>query len=167
MTCERGRVYDVAKLLDFGLVRIPHLEGGNISQELMVAGSPYYMSPEQAKGKELDGRSDIYSLGAVAYFLLTKQPPFVRESPIEVMMAHVRDPVIRPNALRPDVPADLQEVVLRCLQKDPARRFADAESLEQALGQCACAGQWTQQEAAAWWRRWATPDNTREHPPAR
>jgi serine/threonine-protein kinase len=111
------------------------------------------MSPEQAAGKiEFDRRSDLYSLGCVAYFLLTGQPPFVRNTAVQTLAAHLGEPVVAPDQHRPDVPADLQAVLLRCLEKEPARRFQDAESLEQALGQCGCASQWTREEAAAWWR---------------
>jgi serine/threonine-protein kinase len=154
MVCERGKVYDVAKLLDFGLVREHGLnqEVDKLTMVGTVAGSPAYMSPEQALAKnDLDARSDIYSLGAVAYYLLTGQPPFVHASPVQVLMAHVYEPVLRPSAHRGDIPADVQEVVLRCLEKKPAQRYSDADSLEQALGRCACAGRWDRQKAAAWW----------------
>src|SRR5262249_39354255 len=108
-----------------------------------------------ALGKDqIDARTDIYSLGALAYFLLTGQPPFVRETPMEMLFAHVRDAPVPPRELRPDIPADLQEIILRCLQKDPSERFPDADSLEQALAQCECADQWTRQDAARWWRRY-------------
>ena len=79
------------------------------------------MSPEQATGnRELDERSDIYSLGAVAYYLLTGRPPFEGEDGIAVMIAHARDPVVPPSQIRPGIPDDLDRVVLRCLAKDPA-----------------------------------------------
>ena len=112
------------------------------------------MSPEQATGgRELDERSDIYSLGAVAYYLLTGRPPFDGESGIGVMIAHARDPVVPPSLVRAGIPEDLERVVLRCLAKDPAERFPDAESLERALGECACAADWDQDRAAGGRRR--------------
>jgi serine/threonine-protein kinase len=154
LACERGGLHDVAKLLDFGLVRPRDGgEGANqLTQEGAVAGTPAYMSPEQADGKkELDSRSDIYSLGAVAYHLLTGQPPFVRPTPLQALVAHLCEPPIPPDQLRADMPADLQTVVLRCLEKDPARRFPDARQLDQALAGCQAAGQWTEERAAAWW----------------
>jgi serine/threonine-protein kinase len=111
------------------------------------------MSPEQASGHgDVDGRSDLYSLGAVAYFLLTGQPPFVRKTAVQTLAAHLGEPVIAPDRLRPDLPADVQAAVLRCLEKDPGCRFPDANCLDQALARCGCAGQWTPEEAAAWWR---------------
>ncbi len=99
------------------------------------------MSPEQAKGgRELDERSDIYSLGAVAYYLLTGRPPFEGDDGIAVMIAHARDPVVPPSQVRTGIPEDLERVVLRCLAKDPAERFPNAEGLERALGECAARG---------------------------
>jgi serine/threonine protein kinase len=157
IACERGGVHDVAKLLDFGLVHGlgPALSGNGdrLTLQGTILGSPPYMSPEQASGKdEVDARTDIYSLGTVAYYLLTGQAPFVRESAMEMLMCHVYEPVPPLGDLRPDVPADLQDVVMRCLEKTPANRFVDAESLEQALAQCASADQWTRPDAAAWWQ---------------
>jgi serine/threonine-protein kinase len=165
IACERGGVFDVVKLLDFGLVQETNLgqNGGRLTQHGTIIGSPPFMSPEQAAGKSvLDARSDIYSLGAVAYFLLTGQPPFVRETAMMMLMAHAYEPVVPPDKLRHEVPADLQAVVLRCLEKDPSRRFPDAHSLERALGACACADQWTEEQAALWWHQHPLPTEGNE-----
>jgi eukaryotic-like serine/threonine-protein kinase len=153
LVCERGGRRDVTKLLDFGLAQVPGLEQAEprLTQEGAIAGTPAYMSPEQAAGTpELDSRSDIYSLGAVTYFLLTGHPPFVRPTAMQTLAAHIYE---SPAGFEghADVAADLQAVVLRCLEKDPARRFADAESLDQAFAQCGCAGRWTRERAEAWW----------------
>jgi serine/threonine-protein kinase len=151
---ERGGQYDVTKLLDFGLVK-PAAEapGLALSQEGVITGSPLFMSPEQASGHQPpDGRSDLYSLGAVAYYLLTGHAPFERGNAIGVLIAHARDHVTPPSQLRPGVPDDLERVVLRCLAKDPADRYPDAGSLERALAGCRDAGRWTQEQAAAWWK---------------
>jgi serine/threonine-protein kinase len=155
LVCERGGRHDVAKLLDFGLVRTHgwDQDGGKLTQEGVLAGTPAYASPEQAAGTaDLDSRSDLYSLGAVAYFLLLGQPPFVRPTPVQTLAAHINDAVVAPKSYRPDLPVDLQAVVLRCLEKAPARRFQAADELEQALAQCRCADRWTQEKASAWWR---------------
>jgi serine/threonine-protein kinase len=147
-------MHDVAKLLDFGLVRSHGLSAGadNLTQDGAITGTPAYMSPEQADGKaSLDARGDIYSLGAVAYYVLTGQPPFVRPTPMQTLIAHVYEKPIPPDQLQGEVPPDLQAVVLRCLEKDPAQRFADARSLDQALAGCQAAGRWTEERAAAWW----------------
>ncbi|SIO31288.1 serine/threonine protein kinase [Singulisphaera sp. GP187] len=156
IAARRGGMDDVAKLLDFGLVR-PAVaatpRSSQLSREGQILGTPLFMSPEQARGgQELDERTDIYSLGAVAYFLLTGRPPFDEPDEIGVIIAHARDPVIPPAQVCAGIPEDVDRVVLRCLAKDPADRFPDAESLERALGDCGCAGQWGQAEAARWWR---------------
>jgi serine/threonine-protein kinase len=150
---RRGGMDDVAKLLDFGLVRpaatdhSPHL-----SEEGQILGTPQFMSPEQATGgRELDERSDIYSLGAVAYYLLTGRPPFDEGGAIRILIAHARDPVVPPSRVLAGIPADLERVVLRCLAKNPGERFEDAEGLERALGECACDEDWDQDRAARWW----------------
>ncbi len=92
------------------------------------------MSPEQATGDlESDPRGDIYSLGAVAYYLLTGVPPFGGDQPLKVIIAHATLDVVPPSQLRSDVPADLEAVILRCLAKRPVERYQDAASLSAAL----------------------------------
>ena len=154
---ERGGVYDVAKLLDFGLVKPlwdEEDEPGHLTAEGTITGSPLFMSPEQALGEaKPDGRSDIYSLGAVGYYLLTGHPPFEGDKPLKVLFAHAHEPVVPPSSLRPAVPADLERVILRCLAKNPADRFPDAASLEAALSACESSARWNCTLAAEWWRR--------------
>jgi serine/threonine-protein kinase len=155
LVCARGGRHDVAKLLDFGLVQAHGLEAGGekLTREGAIAGTPAFMSPEQAAGRaDLDGRSDLYSLGAVAYFLLTGRPPFERDTVVQTLAAHLGEAPLPPARHRPDVPDDLQAVVLRCLAKDPARRFPAAGELDRALAGCACAGAWTGEVAACWWQ---------------
>jgi serine/threonine-protein kinase len=171
IAARRGGMDDVAKLLDFGLVRPAGAPAAHLSAEAQILGTPLFMSPEQATGdRELDPRSDIYSLGAVAYHLLTGRPPFDRTGGLAVLIAHARDPVVPPSLILPGIPEDLERVVLRCLAKDAADRFADAQSLERALLECACAGDWDQGRAARWWRDAgrvsATPLVTPRTPPA-
>lgn len=153
----RGGMYDVAKLLDFGLVvddaRGEHLLTPDPSQVHSFAGSPLYMAPEQASGDlPPDPRGDLYSLGATAYCLLTGHPPFEGKSPLRLMIAHARDPVVPPSRWEPSIPRDLEFVILRCLEKHPSRRFANVRELRDALLRCAAAGKWTQERAAQWWR---------------
>ncbi len=154
--CERGKVYDVAKLLDFGLVKGFGVDGddGRLTREGALTGSPAFVSPEQAVGRQqLDARSDIYNVGAVAYFLLTGQLLFDRESALEMLHAHAYEPPTPLPHFQEAAAADLQGVILRCLEKDPDRRYPDAASLDKALAACACAGQWTPERAEEWWRR--------------
>jgi serine/threonine-protein kinase len=150
---RRGGLYDFVKLLDFGLVKsIAGPDSLHLSHDGVVAGSPLYISPEQASGeREPDRRSDLYAIGAVAYYLLAGRPPFEGNSAIRVMIAHARDPVEPPSRHRRDIPADLEAVVLRCLAKDPADRFPDADDLGRALAACGCAGDWDPERARRWW----------------
>ena len=105
--------------------------------------------PSKRRGRELDERSDIYSLGAVAYYLLTGRPPFNEADGLEVMIAHVRDPVTPPSQLQAGIPEDLEQIVLRCLAKDPSSRFPDTDYLHRALGECSCATAWNASRAGA------------------
>ena len=160
IVCERAGIYDVAKLLDFGLVKSvgkPVGEDTTLTQEGMVAGTPAYMSPEQAAGMEnADERSDIYSLGAVAYFLLTGRLVFDKSTAMQTLAAHLYEPVIPPTRYRPELDATLEAVIMRCLEKKPEERYPDVAALDRALASCPGSGEWTQKEAAAWWRSNAT-----------
>jgi serine/threonine-protein kinase len=150
---HRGGVYDVSKLLDFGLAK-PLTDVSNVvaTAEGSITGSPLFMSPEQATGdRELDARSDIYSLGVVAYYLLTGVYPFSSEAPMKVILAHVNDQPVPPSQHNPDIPESLERIVMRCLHKQPEHRFQDAASLRVALDHCVEAGSWTRAEATAWW----------------
>jgi serine/threonine-protein kinase len=160
MVCQRGGVHDVAKLLDFGLVLPQGVDpdGERLTQEGAIAGTPAYMSPEQASGREnLDARSDIYSVGGLAYFLLAGQSPFAGRSAVRMLAAHMYEPPAPLTNRWPEVTEELEAIVLRCLAKDPAERFASAATLKKALAGCPAAGRWTEEEAACWWRaslRW-------------
>jgi serine/threonine-protein kinase len=158
IACQRGGVHDVAKLLDFGLVQdvggLKAAGNDKLTMQGAILGSPNYISPEQASGKSrIDPRTDIYSLGALAYFLVTGQTPFVRETAMELLAAHMKDEVTPPHQLRPEMPLDLEEVILMCLRKNPDDRFSDAESLDLALAACDAADQWDEYRAKDWWRQ--------------
>jgi serine/threonine-protein kinase len=150
----RGARYDVTKLLDFGLVKpTKDLESAVSTREGTVTGSPLYMAPEQImRTHSADRRTDLYAMGGIAYFLLTGRPPFLGKDSMAVMVAHARDPVVPPSRLRADAPGDLEQAVLRCLEKKPENRYQDAESLGRALSSCAAAGTWSPVQAEAWWQ---------------
>jgi serine/threonine-protein kinase len=151
---QRGGVFDVVKLLDFGLVK----EGAEPSPEAVAkpgsfSGTPLYMSPEQATTYEnVDRRADIYSLGAVAYYLLTGQPPFAGKNILELLAAHRNSDVAPPSKFNAAIPADLDQIVLKCLAKNASERFQDADEMRNELEKCSCANQWGPREAANWWR---------------
>ncbi len=153
---ERGGVYDVTKLLDFGLVTDRH-EAGLLADRMAdgatpFAGSPLYMSPEQARGAEkIDARSDVYSLGAVGYYLVTGRPPFEGTSPWRVMTAHIHDAVVPPSRFRTDLPSDLEAVLMKCLTKRAQDRYQDVLELAAALENCAANRVWTFRDAEDWW----------------
>ena len=155
IVCERAGIYDVAKLLDFGLVKSvgSNTNDTTLTQAGMVAGTPAYMSPEQAAGMEnADARSDIYSLGAVAYFLLTGRLLFEKDTAMQTLAAHLYESVTPPGRYRPELDPTLEAVVMRCLEKKPEERYQDVAALDRALASCPDAGEWTQKEAGAWWR---------------
>ncbi len=152
---QRGGVYDVAKLLDFGLAKPIQSDpvSVHLTQEGSITGSPLFMSPEQALGDtEPDARSDVYSLGAVAYYLLTGVPPFEGDKTLKIILAHAHQQVTAPSRLRSEIPADLEQVVLRCLAKNPADRYQSVAELREALADCVVAGGWTSRDAAHWWQ---------------
>lgn len=154
----RGGEYDVTKLLDFGLVLDvePQQFAETHPSDLALVGSPTYMAPEQVRADQYVGpASDLYSLGAVGYFLLTGHPPFERSSLLRMIMAHAKEPVLPPSTYRSDIPTDLEQVILRCLAKEPSQRYGSALELRQALKQCRDAGAWSQTDAQDWWITYA------------
>jgi predicted Ser/Thr protein kinase len=126
MLTEDGGV----KVVDFGIARASGAE--EITRSGLVLGSAFYVSPEQAQGASGDERSDLYGLGCVLYQMLTGRPPFVADDAVASLYQHVNERPTPPSSIRP-VPDELERVVLRCLEKDPAHRFASASELETAL----------------------------------
>src|SRR3954471_973861 len=119
------------KVLDFGIALAaawtPVADGGR------VHGAAESLSPEQARGWAVDGRSDIYSLGIVLYELLTGRVPFTGENSVAVAYQHLERLPERPSRVRPDTPPELERVIMRCLEKDPRQRYDGAGSLRAAL----------------------------------
>lgn len=151
---ERGGMFDVAKLLDFGLVRETNVTSApQLTALNTIGGTPLFMSPEQATAcSEADARSDIYSLGCVAYYLVTGRTPFTGDSPMAILLSHSDEQVIPPAQIQDGVASDVNDVIVRCLQKSPEDRFQSAVDLEQALAACECASDWTAADATAWWK---------------
>ena len=115
------------KIVDFGLAR--HLGGKSISQSGVILGTPEYMSPEQVSGKSVDARSDIYSLGVVMYEMLTGRVPFPGETPVAIILGHLKKPPESPRTLRPDLPPWASYMVLKAMAKKPAHRFQKATEI--------------------------------------
>src|SRR5918992_4187770 len=138
------------KVTDFGIARAGAAGAASQMTEAgSIVGTAQYLSPEQAKGAAVDQRSDIYSVGIVLYELLTGRLPFTGETPFEIAMKHLSEIPKPPSEVRPDVPADLDMVVLRALAKDPEDRFQSAEEMERELARVAGGGGVTAETAEA------------------
>jgi serine/threonine-protein kinase len=153
---QRGLRHDVVKLVDYGLVRDNESDKGanKLTVQGMAVGTPQYMSPEQATGSAVvDGRGDLYSLGLVAFYLLTGEKLFARKTFQETLLAQVSDPPLPPSYFCPDIPKDLEAVIMRCLEKDPERRWPTAQCLDEALAAASEDRKWSRAEAESWWKQ--------------
>ncbi len=168
---KRGGMADVAKVVDFGLVKsfeptAPAAEIDVTSAHVLV-GTPLYMSPEAIGGDAtLDGRSDLYALGAVGYFLLTGTPVFTAKSLVEVFAHHLHTPPDPPSVRAGDqFPEDVERLILRCLAKRPDERYDDARALQRALNTCAERLPWADDLALQWWATLKTGSRTTSSAP--
>jgi hypothetical protein len=155
---QRGGVPDFVKVLDFGLVKVRDVPGGaELTMAEATLGTPLYMSPEAVEhANDVDARSDLYSLGAVGYFLVTGEALFDCLTLGEVLMHQVKDLPVRPSArLGKLISPDLEELLMRCLAKNPASRPANARELDDSLARCRSAADWTRELADEWWRKFA------------
>ncbi|HEX5568266.1 MAG TPA: protein kinase [Streptomyces sp.] len=117
------------KVMDFGIARALHGASTTMTQTGMVMGTPQYLSPEQALGKTVDARSDLYATGCLLYELLALRPPFTGETPLSVVYQHVQDEPVPPSRVLDSVPPELDGLVMRALAKDPDDRFQTAEEM--------------------------------------
>ena len=151
-----GTERDFVKVLDFGLVQLRPMRAGNgdgLTTEANVACTPAYAAPEIARGEaSYDHRVDIYSLGCVAYWLLTGQRVFEGTTVMQLLIDHASTPPPRPHTRTElPIPPDLEQLIMECLEKDPGRRPADAHLLAQRLTTCRLPEQWTPERAERWW----------------
>jgi serine/threonine protein kinase len=119
---SRGNIF----LTDFGIAKLLESASPRLTQTDAIMGTPAYISPEQAQGQAVDQRSDIYSLGIILYEMVTGSVPYSAETPLAVLFKHISDPLPPPSLVRPDVPASIEQVILKALAKDPKDRFATA-----------------------------------------
>jgi serine/threonine protein kinase len=139
MLLEAASDKDIVKVLDFGIAKLRDVEEhAAATQNGHIVGTPYYMAPEQIKGEKIDHRVDIYALGAVLYKALAGVPPFQSNTPMGVLTMHLTVPLtpVRERSDRRDIPPELERVVGKALEKDPARRFQNMDELRDALLSC-------------------------------
>jgi hypothetical protein len=158
--CERGGIPDIAKVLDFGLVKDVSDTSG-LTNENVLQGTPQYMAPEAIRDStSTDPRSDLYAVGAVGYFLLTGTPVFAGKSPLETIHHHLQtEPESLSRRLGRAVPEDLEALILRCLAKDPDQRPDSAKALARALAACAGVQPWDEVSAQSYWHARAQRKN--------
>jgi plasmid stabilization system protein ParE len=155
--CRYGEEFDFVKVLDFGIVKGSH-QAADVepaaapTRENTVQGTPAFIAPEQAMGAEVDGRADIYATGCVAYWLLTGQFVFTADTPMGLLLKHAHTAPAPPSArTHLPIPAALDELVLSCLAKEPARRPQSARELSSRLAEVGGTHAWTQDRARDWW----------------
>jgi beta-lactam-binding protein with PASTA domain/predicted Ser/Thr protein kinase len=122
------------KVMDFGIARAVADQSATMTATSAVIGTAQYLSPEQARGEQVDARSDLYSTGCLLYELLTGRPPFVGDSPVSVAYQHVREEPLPPSSIDPDVPASVDAIVMRALTKDRELRYQDADEMRADIG---------------------------------
>jgi serine/threonine-protein kinase len=149
--CRLGVEFDVLKVLDFGLVKSLHEDTTQITADGTLMGTPAYMPPERVLGGPAEERSDIYSLGCVAYWMLTGRTVFTGE-PMAVMIQHARTVPPPPSKISGlSIPERLEKIVLACLEKTVDRRPSSAIDLWRELGDVPLASSWTPERAELWW----------------
>jgi serine/threonine-protein kinase len=128
------------KVLDFGMARVQRGQcDATLTSAGAIVGTPAYISPEAVIGHVVDARADVYAAGALLYFMLAGRPPFEAEdgAAMALLVAHASEPPQRPsNKLGGPLPVDVEDVVMRCLEKDPADRYEDGAALAAALARC-------------------------------
>jgi len=122
-----------AKLMDFGLARPVADTGDGLTKAGEVVGTPRYMAPERFGGGDVDARTDVYSCGIVLYEIFTTEAPYRGGTVVETISQHLHEPPVPPRERWPEIPPDLEAIILRCLAKEPAKRFADAGALLREL----------------------------------
>jgi serine/threonine-protein kinase len=121
------------KVMDFGIARAVSDSAATMTSTAAVIGTAQYLSPEQARGEGVDARSDVYSMGCMLYELVTGAPPFTGDSPVSVAYQHVREDPRLPSSINPDIPAELDAILLKAMSKNPANRYQSAADMRSDL----------------------------------
>jgi serine/threonine-protein kinase len=124
-----------AKLMDFGIARPAKRLAGGQTQAGLIVGTPEYLAPEQLEGKEADHRADIYACGCVFYEMFTGHLPFTGDNPMQVILKHMHEAPLVPSVHWSEIPRELERIILKCLEKDPAKRYRDVRALQADLEQ--------------------------------
>jgi serine/threonine protein kinase len=156
-SCRSGNRFDFAKVLDFGLVTKGGVSTGIEIAATMdghsIAGTPAYMPPEMARGGPIDGRTDLYALGCVAFYLLTGRTVFDGGTPLDVILSHASKVPELPSKLAElPVPPELDAVIAECLAKEPDQRPRTAHVLARRLREIPV-DPWTEEQAQRWWEK--------------
>jgi serine/threonine-protein kinase len=154
--CRHGRKLDFIKVLDFGLVKHGAERGGNdehATLDNLAGGTPSFMSPEQALGdRNIDGRSDLYAVGCVAYWLLTGTTVFEGQTPMETIVKHVhQEPEAPSRRCAQPIPPELETIILDCLAKRPEARPQTADELLARFDAVPLTTAWTTARSREWW----------------
>ena len=146
---DAGRV----KVVDFGIAHVD--TDTRLTKSGMLVGTPEYLSPEQCRNESLDGRCDVYALGAILYELLTGKPPHQGSTPLETLVQVLEGPVKPPRELERSIDPDLERICLKCLERDPESRYAAAATLAARCNERRHTGMWSPLVSAA-----ASPRNS-------
>jgi hypothetical protein len=151
--CRMGNEYDFAKVLDFGLVKVLDETETQITMDGATTGTPAFMAPEMAMGNSpVDGRTDLYGLGCVGYWLLTGGLVFEEKGATAMLLAHLqKSPVPFSKRVGTSIPAELERAIMMCLAKDPAHRPASADDLARMMDDSQGVGIWSAEDAVKWW----------------
>lgn len=161
LLCERGGVPDVAKVVDYGLVK--ELTQDTTQSTQVILGTPHYIAPEIVTDPNaLSPAVDLYALGAVGYYLLTGKRVFEAKTAVEILVLHRTATPKRPSEVADVVvPRELEDIIMKCLSKNPKDRYPSARALAEALEQVPRSGDWDREKARAWWNEFRTREQAK------
>jgi serine/threonine-protein kinase len=150
--CRYGLEYDFIKVLDFGVVKSRDNRSDTLTRTDSTTGTPGFIAPEVVLGKNIDARADIYAVGCVAYWLLTGRLVFEEKTSVATMLAHAHKEPVRPSRRTEiEIPLELENLIMSCLEKEPQRRPSNATDIRRALLRYRVSDSWTPERAESWW----------------